>query len=109
MIMSKAGLRQIRLSPDHLADREKTALFLKQQLGLPDWFNGNLDALADLLGEVSEETVFEVEADQAERFEAAGYPAKVLRVISDVSKDNPAVHLYLTQRGDLSGKQPGDQ
>ena len=66
--MSEMVIRQVRLDPEVLSDREAMALYMKQELDLPEWFGGNLDALADVLSEVSEETAFVMEAGSLHAF-----------------------------------------
>lgn len=101
--MSKTLLKQIRLDPELLCDRDAMASFMKRELDLPVWFGGNLDALSDVLSEVTEETVFEVDIRSVEVFSAEGYPGRVLKVISDAAKENPHLHLYLTDPDWLTG------
>ena len=94
--MDNTGLKQIRLDPEQLADKEAMTAFMERELDLPEWFGGNLDALSDVLSEVSDETVFVVEVGSVGAFTADGYPKKVIRVISAAAKENPHLHLYLT-------------
>lgn len=99
---NSTGLKQIRLDPALLRDKECMTQFMKQHMSLPEWFGGNLDALSDVLGEVSEETVFEVEVEMIRQFREDGYPKKVLLVISRAARENPHLHLYLTDSTWLS-------
>ena len=69
---------------------------MKQTMELPEWFGGNLDALSDVLSEVTDETVFEVELGARGEFAKDGYPRKVLKVVVRAVKENPHLHLYLT-------------
>ncbi len=72
------------------------ASFMRGALDLPDYFGGNLDALADLLSEIREETVFEVEESELDRMPEDGYAAKTMKVLCIASDENPHLHLYLT-------------
>ena len=92
--MSKTILRLVRLDPEVLFDKESIALYLKKELDLPAWFGGNLDALADVLSEISEETAFVVEITSLPAFYAEGRPKKALKVISRAAQENPHLHLY---------------
>ena len=96
--MNKTGLRQIRLDPKVIADKDRMTDFMKRELSLPESFHGNLDALADLISEVSEETVFELETGVLDRFDKDERLNRFLRMISRSSKENPHLHLYLTDR-----------
>ena len=95
MRMSETILRQVRLVPDMLADKETMAWYLKKELDLPEWFGGNLDALADVLSEISEETAFVAEAAALPAFYEEGRPKMVLKVISRAVQENPHLHLYI--------------
>lgn len=44
-------MKCICLNGARMTDREKTHAYLKERLSLPDYYGGNLDALADCLGE----------------------------------------------------------
>ena len=94
--MSEYLIRRIILTADAVRDKESMASFMKEQLDLPDYFGGNLDALSDLLSEVSQETVFEVEETEALRMPEDGYAARTLRVLERAADENPRIHLYLT-------------
>lgn len=96
--MSKTELRQIRLDSDTLSDRERMAFVMKRELDLPESFNGNLDALADLLSEVTEETVFEVETGTLDRSGTDERLNRTLQMLSRVTRENPHLHLYLTDQ-----------
>ncbi len=97
-MMNDTCMRQIRLIPDQLNDKESMARTMKEAIDPPEWFGGNLDALADVLSEISSETVFEVEICDLDRFAQEGYPKKVLEVICASAQDNPHLHVYLTDR-----------
>lgn len=94
MKMSEMSLRQVLLDPVALADKESMALYLKKELDFPEWFGGNLDALSDVLSEISEETAFVVEAGALPAFYAEGRPKTALKVISLAVQENPHLHLY---------------
>lgn len=93
--MSKDCLKQIRLDSQTLSGRDALAGIMRKELDLPQSFTGNLDAFSDYLGEVVDDTVFEVEASFAEGADPGSFAAKVLRVISDAAQENPHLHLYL--------------
>ena len=93
--MNKTVLKQVLLDPAFLGDKETMASYMKQQMDLPEWFGGNLDALADVLSEVSEETGFVMEAGQYAAFHTEGYPGKVLQVIRRAVSENTHLHLFL--------------
>ena len=89
-------IRRVVLTGDNIGSRESMASFMKEALQLPDYFGGNLDALSDLLSEVTEETVFEIEDSELARMPEDGYAAKTLKVLAMACDENPHIHLYLT-------------
>lgn len=94
--MEMTGLRQIRLDPERLKDKESLAQYMKDALELPDSFSGNLDALSDYLSEVTQETVFEVESGAFYLFGQEPWKNRLLQMVSRSAQDNPHLHLYLT-------------
>ena len=73
----------IILDGKRMGDREALHAELKEQLGLPDYYGENLDALNDCLGERREETLVVIRdfGDFAEN--CGAYGMKLLRVLSD--------------------------
>ncbi len=96
--MDKTARKQIYLSPLRLTDKQTMSSFMKEHLELPDYYGGNLDALSDVLSEITQDVVFEADISEAHHFKEE-YPGKVLRVISRACEDNPHLHLYLTDKG----------
>ncbi len=61
---------------------------LREALGLPDWYGGNLDALHDCLSVTAEEVELCLENfDQLEK-NLGGYGERLLRVLGDLSIEN---------------------
>lgn len=89
-------IRRVVLTNEKIGSRESMASYMKEALQLPEYFGGNLDALCDLLSEVSEETVFEIEDSELARIPEDGYAAKTLKVLAVACDENPHIHLYLT-------------
>lgn len=56
---------------------------LAEQMGFPEWYGRNLDALHDCLGDIGEETVIVLL-----NWGKDGYQAAVLRVMRDVAGEN---------------------
>lgn len=73
----------IILNGERMDGREALHGYLKESLGLPDYYGGNLDALNDCLGERTGRELLVI--DNASAFlEGCGpYAAQVLRVFSD--------------------------
>ena len=98
MITSEKGLRLIRLDPDTITDKDRLADFMKREMGLPDSFSGNLDALADYLSEISEETTFEIESRIYDRAIADTRLDRFIRMLSHAVQENPHLHIICTVR-----------
>ncbi len=98
-MMSETGMKQVHLTSENLKDKETMSAVMRASLDIPDYFGGNLDALADILSEITQETVFEIDIADLESFSEDGYAQKALKVISRVCEENPHLHLYLTDQG----------
>ena len=73
----------IILDGNRMDGREALHGYLKEKLGLPDYYGENLDALNDCLGERAERTLLVIE-DAPAFLEGNGpYAAQVLRVFAD--------------------------
>ena len=73
----------IILDGKRMGDRDALHAELKEKLGLPDYYGGNLDALNDCLGEHRERQLVVIR-DFADFAEDCGvYGLKLLRVFND--------------------------
>ena len=83
------------LNACEIPDKKALHTALAEQLGFPDWYGGNLDALYDLLS--VEPRPCAVVIRDAPALEAAlgEYARRLLRVLSDVCLANPAVSLHV--------------
>ena len=73
----------IILNGNCMDGREALHAHLKEKLGLPDYYGGNLDALNDCLSERAERALVVIE-DAAAFLEGNGpYAAQTLRVFAD--------------------------
>ena len=72
--------------------REKTAAhrYLKEALGLPEYYGCNLDALYDCLTDLGKKEIQFVNLDDA----GEGYFSNVLSVFQEAQAENPRLHLY---------------
>lgn len=63
-------MKQILIDGRSLLSREQLHTRLQEELQLPDWYGGNLDALADCLGDLSEPVTLTIThtSDLVERF-----------------------------------------
>lgn len=82
-------MRRIELDAERLTERRAAHRYLKERFGFPDYYGGNLDALHDMLTELSPVTV-------AVRGRISGYGGSVLRVLRDSAGENPGLTLEET-------------
>ena len=67
---------------------------LAQQLNLPDWYGGNLDALHDCLTSLPEETDLTLLNWSSAEEELGRYAAALKRVLDDSAQENPLLHIH---------------
>ena len=68
---------------------------LAQQLGFPEWYGGNLDALHDCLTDLHEDVELSIVHSEALlKTLGPGY-VRLSRVLSDAADENPYLKLHL--------------
>ena len=67
---------------------EQAHHYLKNQLGFPEHYGMNLDALADCLTDYQEETIFWIQNSEKIHF-------KILHVLEQISQRNPFLMIIL--------------
>ena len=88
------------LDGNTILDREMLHDTLASGLCLPSWYGRNLDALYDCLTDVQEETVVVLRDRGALEEHLGGYGRRLLRLLEDVSQENPHIRL------DTAGETP---
>lgn len=73
----------IILNGDRMGDREALHAELKEKLGLPEYYGGNLDALNDCLGERRERELIVIRDFGAFAEDCGAYGLALLRVFND--------------------------
>lgn len=73
----------IILDGKRMGDREDMHRELKEKLGLPDYYGGNLDALNDCLGERTERALVVIRDFGDFAGDCESYGMKLLRVFND--------------------------
>ncbi len=76
-----------RLRGSCLKEAKKAHEYLKETLGLPDWYGVNQDALYDCVMDISEKTQVILETEEAPK----GYMEKICSVFEDGAKANPNI------------------
>ncbi len=83
-------MRYLVLDAKRLNDREAAHDYLAKQLGLPEWYGRNLDALADCLGEMGEQTtIILTDPDRLDR-----YGKQILGVFEEMSSEAHAFAFF---------------
>ena len=80
-------MKTITLSVENIQTVKALHVYLAYMLEFPAYYGKNLDALHDLLGEISEETRI-VLAGEAASEEMAAYLPKLERVLRDSAEEN---------------------
>ena len=90
----------VLLDGNAILNREMLHDTLASGLCLPSWYGRNLDALYDCLTDVQEETVVILRDQAALEEHLGGYGRRLLRLLEDVSQENPHIRL------DTAGETP---
>ncbi len=81
-------MKKIRLDLTNIAGREAFQIYLRHEMGFPDWYGCNLDALFDMLTEIGTQTHVSIAPPRAGT-DLAQYMEKVQRVLRDAAEENP--------------------
>ena len=86
---------QVILDGNRMVSREALHEYLRETLNLPDYYGRNLDALYDLLAEISVPVT--VTLVNSRLLDALGnYGANVIRVLQDAAADNPSLNVLIS-------------
>lgn len=80
-----------------ILDREMLHDVLAEELHLPEWYGWNLDALYDCLTDVREETMITLRNRDALEEHLGSYGHRLMRLLEDVTLDNPNVWLATSE------------
>lgn len=81
-------MRELHLEVFALSGREEIHDFFQESLSLPEAYGRNLDALFDVLTDVSEDTKIVVETGGLEPHGLGAYARQLLRVLRDAAEEN---------------------
>jgi ribonuclease inhibitor len=71
-------------------------LQLSELLDLPEYYGGNLDALADCLSELHQDTCLILEQPEALLEELGDYAERFFRLLEHCANENPFFHVEMT-------------
>ena len=80
-----------------ILDREMLHDVLAEELHLPECYGRNLDALYDCLTDVREETMITLRNRDALEEHLGSYGHRLMRLLEDVTLDNPNVWLATSE------------
>ena len=80
-------MKTIRLDVTNIGTVKALHGYLAYMLDLPDYYGRNLDALHDVLGEISDQTRI-VLVGQPANAEMAAYLPRLARVLADAAQEN---------------------
>lgn len=89
--------RKIVLDGNRLLDRESMAMYMKEIFQLPGHFGKNLDALYDVLSEVSEDVEIILTRENVDTICRGKYAYKVLMVLGRVADENPCIQIKFAE------------
>lgn len=98
-------MRIIRLEGGAFLNREEWHRYLKESFSFPDYYGENLDALADVLSEISEETMIQVSDLELWQERLGDYFEAAWETICEGVEENP----FLRMAADCSFREMSDQ
>ena len=87
-------MKTIRLDVTNIFTVRALHVYLAYRLDLPDYYGRNLDALHDVLGEITDQTRI-VLSGQPASAEMAAYLPRLVRVFSDAAQENGKLRLEM--------------
>ena len=81
--------REVNIDLRCLREKETAHTYLAEVLGFPEYYGRNLDALYDCLQEMNDCCLLLEHKDEASLY--GTYGEKILRVIKEAAKENPAL------------------
>ena len=82
-------MKRIRLDGKKMTSRSQAHEYIMKKLNFPEYYGKNLDALADCLSEISDETEIRI-TNEDKLIENLGNQYKgFIRVFSDIAESNP--------------------
>lgn len=86
----------ITLDETKFTSKKAAHAYLKGTLSFPDWYGNNLDALHDMLCEMSADTTLVISKKIANKDRLGSYGKTLLAVFRDCSEENPHLTVRIT-------------
>lgn len=87
-------MKEVLLNGAAINTREDLHSVLAEKLNFPEWYGRNLDALHDCLTDFQEEVVIRVLDVESLEIALDSYARRLMRLLCDVSAENPHIKLY---------------
>ena len=89
-------MRKLTLDCSQIGTKAGLHLQLTELLNLPEYYGNNLDALADCLGDIHQETCLVLEHPEALQESLGDYADRLFRLLDHCASENPFLHVELT-------------
>lgn len=89
-------METILLDGARMTSRSAAHQHLAAQLGFPEWYGRNLDALHDLLTERGEPVCVRLVRREALEAALGGYGIALVETLQDAAEENPALEFVLS-------------
>jgi ribonuclease inhibitor len=90
-------MRKIHIAAEQFTTEEEVHDFFQEQFNLPDYYGRNLDALYDVLSEVTEKTQIIISSGVADEANLGEYGERLLTVLEEVAQDNNDIKLKIVE------------
>jgi ribonuclease inhibitor len=98
---SENEIHPVILDGDRMDSRDTTHLYLKEQLGFPDYYGRNLDALWDLLSTWSDPMEIRLIHSDALYHHLGAYAVQLISVFTDAQQENNKIRFEITHESDF--------
>ena len=93
-------MRKLTLDCSQISTKIGLHLQLTELLDLPEYYGNNLDALADCLSEIHQDTCLVLEQPEALTETLGDYAERFFRLLEHCASENPFFHVEMTMEQD---------